>query len=75
MSLKPQVFDPVPDETSRVAKAAIPNGNVYMPMRDAFGAFYADEAFAPLFSRRGQPGAAPARLALVTAYDFSASRD
>jgi transposase len=71
MSLKPQAFDPVPDETSRVAKAAFPNGNVYMQMRDAFGAFYADEAFAPLFSHRGQPGAAPACLALVTVMQFA----
>jgi len=71
MSLKPQIFDPVPDETSRVAKAAFPNGNVYMQMRDAFGALYADEAFAPLFSPRGQPGAAPACLALVTVMQFA----
>jgi transposase len=71
MSLKPQTFDPVPDETSRVAKAAFPNGNVYMQMRDAFGTFYADEAFAPLFSHRGQPGAAPACLALVTVMQFA----
>src|SRR5713101_4255100 len=66
MSLKPQTFDPIPDETSRVAKAAFPNGNVYMQMRDAVGALYAEEAFAPLCSHRGRPGTAPACLALVT---------
>lgn len=71
MSLKPQTFDPVPVETSRVAQAAFPNGNVYLQMRDEFGAFYADEAFAPLFSQRGQPGAAPACLALVTVMQFA----
>lgn len=71
MSLKPQAFDPVPDETSRVAKAAFPNGNVYMQMRDEYGAFYTDDAFAPLFSHRGQPGAAPACLALVTVMQFA----
>ena len=71
MSLKPQMFEPVPDETSRVAKAAFPNGNVYMQMRDAFGALYADEAFAPLFAQRGQPGVAPACLALVTVMQFA----
>lgn len=71
MSLKPRMFDPVPDETSRVAKAAFPNGNAYMQMRDAFGALYADEAFTPLFSPRGQPGAAPACLALVTVMQFA----
>jgi transposase len=42
-----------------------------MQRRDAFGAFYADEAFAPLFSRRGQLGAAPACLALVTVMQFA----
>lgn len=66
MSLKPQTFDPIPDETSRTAKAALPHGNVYMQMRDAFGALYTDQAIAPLFSQRGQSGAAPACLALVT---------
>jgi transposase len=71
MSLKPQTFDPVPAETARVAKAAFLQGNVYMQMRDAFGTFYADEAFAPLFSRRGQPGASPACLALVTVMQFA----
>lgn len=42
-----------------------------MQMRDAFGALYADEAFAPLYSSRGQPGAAPACLALVTVMQFA----
>ena len=49
MSLKPQTFDPVPAETARVAQAAFPQGNTYIQMRDVFGAFYADEAFAPSF--------------------------
>jgi transposase len=66
MSLKPQTFDPVPAETARVAKAAFPQGNVYMQMRDTFGTFYADEAFAPLLAHWGQPGVSPACLALVT---------
>jgi transposase len=55
MSLKPQTFDPVPAKTARVAQAAFPQGNTYIQMRDVFGALYADEAFAPLFSPRGQP--------------------
>lgn len=66
MSLHRRTFDPVPAETARVAKAAFPQGNDYMQMRHAFGTFYTDEAFAPLFSHRGQPGVAPACLALVT---------
>lgn len=71
MSLKPQAFDPVPAETARVAQAAFPSGNVYLRMRDEFGALYTDEAFAPLFSQRGQPAAAPACLALVTVMQFA----
>jgi len=71
MSLKPQAFDPVPAETARVAQAAFPNGNVYMRMREEFGTLYTDEAFAMLFSQRGQPAAAPACLALVTVMQFA----
>jgi transposase len=71
MSLKPQTFDPVPAETARVAKAAFPQGNTFIQMRDVFGALYTDEAFAPLFSSRGQPAMAPACLALVTVMQFA----
>lgn len=53
MSLQPRTFDPVPAETARVAKAAFPQGNDYMQMRDAFGTFYTDAAFAPLVSPGG----------------------
>ena len=60
MSLQPQTFDPVPAETARITKAAFPQGNTYIQMRDAFGTLYADEAFAPLFASRGQPAMAPA---------------
>jgi transposase len=62
MSLPPQTFDPVPTATARVAQAAFPQGHVSMPMRDTCGAFSTDDAFAPLFSPRGQPGMAPACL-------------
>lgn len=71
MSLKPEPLDRVPEETARVARAVFPNGNVYMRMRDAFGPLYTDEAFAPLFPRRGQPAEAPGRLALVTVMQFA----
>jgi transposase len=37
-----------------------------MCFRDELGGIYQDEAFAPLFSQRGQPAEAPWRLALVT---------
>ncbi len=42
-----------------------------MHKQDAFGALYVDEAFVPLFSHRGQPGAAPACLTLVAVMQFA----
>ena len=63
MSLHPQDLPPVPDETRRVAQAAMPRGNIYMRLRDELGAIDDDHMFAPLFSPRGQPAASPWRLA------------
>lgn len=71
MSLKPQIFDPVPEETVRVARAVFPKGHAYLRLRDEFGSLYADEVFAPLFSSRGRPAEAPAYLALVTVLQFA----
>lgn len=34
MSLHPQPIAPVPEETSRVARAAFPKGNPYLTFRD-----------------------------------------
>lgn len=70
MSLHPQPFTPVPAETARVARAVFPQGNIYMRIRDEIGVLYEDEAFAPLFSARGQPAVAPWRLALVTLMQY-----
>jgi len=71
MSLKPRCFDLIPEETVRAAQAAFPKGNVYLRMRDEFGMLYADEAFAELFSTRGQPAEAPGCLALVMVMQFA----
>src|SRR5499433_3291060 len=71
MSLHAQPFTDVPLETARVAHAAFPQGNIYMRMRDEIGGIYEDEAFAPLFSARGQPAEAPWRLALVTIMQYA----
>jgi transposase len=40
-------------------------------MRDTFHALFEDAMFAPLFPARGQPAAAPWRLALVTIFQFA----
>src|SRR5229473_377826 len=63
MSLKPQAFCPVPQETVRVARAAYPKGNLYIQMREVLGSIYTDEDFADLFPEEGQPAQAPWRLA------------
>jgi hypothetical protein len=37
MSLKPEPIGSIPEETMRVAKAAFPQGNIFMKMRDEIG--------------------------------------
>lgn len=71
MSLRPAPVPEVPEETARVARAAFPKGNLYLTMRDTFGVFFQDEAFAPLYPQRGQPAEAPWRLAVVTLLQFA----
>jgi transposase len=71
MTLHATPVTPVPEETARVAQAAVPKGNVYLQMRDVLGAIYADEQFADLFASRGRPVVAPWRLALVTVMQFA----
>jgi Transposase domain (DUF772) len=70
MSLHSTPIPPVPDETVRVAQAAFPRGNALMQMREVLGTIYRDEQCADLFPVRGQPAAAPWRLALVTVFQF-----
>ncbi len=70
MSLKPGPIHPVPEETIRVARAAFPNGNLYLTLRDELGPIFDDEDFIGLFPKDGQPGLPPWRLALVTVLQF-----
>lgn len=70
MSMRPKPIGPVPEDTTRVAKAAFPKGNVYMHMRDVLGSIY-DEDFSELFEVRGRSAITPWRLALVTVMQFS----
>ncbi len=70
MSLKPEGIEPVPEETARIARAAVPNGNLCLRLRDTLGTIYTDQLFADLFPTRGQPAEAPWRLALVTVLQF-----
>ena len=65
MSLRPQDPPDVPEETRRVAQAAFRKGTLCLRIADALGTVYQDSQFAALFPRRGQPAAAPGRLALA----------
>jgi transposase len=71
MSLRPEAIGPVPEETARVARAALPKGNSSMTMRDVLGVVYDDAGFAPVYATRGRPAEAPWRLALVTVMQFA----
>jgi len=66
MSLQPTPTYVVPDQTARVAKAAFPKGTLCLQLYDHLGTTFQDQNFAELFPQRGQPAAAPFRLALVT---------
>lgn len=70
MSLQPTVDYVVPEQTARVAKTAFPKGTLCRQIYDHFGTIFQDRDFATLFPRRGQPAAAPFRLALVTLLQF-----
>lgn len=71
MSLHLRRVPPVPEETARIARAAFPQGNIYIRLRDELGPIYEDEAFTNLFAIRGRPAEAPWRLALVTVMQFA----
>ena len=71
MSLQPQPLPPIPAETARVAQAAFPRGTRAMRVRDELGSLYTDADFAALYPRRGQPAAAPWRLALILVLQYA----
>jgi Transposase domain (DUF772) len=50
--------------------SGLPNGNLYLRMRDELGSIDDDGLFVALFPDRGQPADAPWRLALVTVLQF-----
>lgn len=73
MSMHPQPIPAIPEETIRLAHAVLPEGNVWMQMRDELGTLCEDTDFADLFPSRGQPAEAPWRLALVTLMQYGES--
>jgi transposase len=71
MSLKPADLTSIPEETSRVAKAAFPKSNLYLKLRDQLGALYQDKTFSHLFPAAGCPAESPGRLAMITIFQFA----
>ena len=69
--MHPHPIPAIPEETARVARAILPQGNVYLLMRDEFGTLYQDEDFRDVFPSRGQPAEVPWRLALVTLMQYA----
>jgi transposase len=71
MTVHPRPIPPIPADTVRVARAAFPKGNPYLRLRDTLGAIFTDQALLALYSRTGQPGYAPWRVALITLMQFA----
>lgn len=71
MSLKGPLFSVIPADTERVAKAAFPNGNRYLLLRDTFGPLFSSIDFQQLFSAEGRAAEDPARLAVITILQFA----
>jgi transposase len=69
--LRLRTIGEVPEETSRIAKASLPQGNRYIVLRDRVGVIYQDKQFADLFVWRGQPAESPGLLAMVTVMQFT----
>lgn len=70
MSLQAPVVYIVPEDTARVAHACFPKGNSYLCLVAELGPLYANAQFATLFPKTGQPALDPARLALITIFQF-----
>lgn len=68
--LRPDLHPGIPEKTVKVARAAFPNGNMYLSLRDTLGAIFEDETFQDLYPTLGQPAESPGRLALVTVMQY-----
>jgi transposase len=72
MTLHPRDLWIIPSETARIARAAMPKGNVYMMMYEQLGQLYVDRDFQSLFPAEcGQSAISPAKLALITIMQFA----
>jgi hypothetical protein len=63
---RPMPIEPIPPETTRVARAAFPQGHRSLRVADALETRCTDGAFLARFPTHGHPACPPWRLALVT---------
>jgi transposase len=45
MTMPPQDYDEIPEQTRTVARQAFPKGNLYLQLRDELGVIYEDAQF------------------------------
>lgn len=65
MSLQPNPFPDLPENTARVARRAFRRGNTYLTIGDEIGQIFRDEDFEDLYAVEGAPALSPAQLVLV----------
>src|SRR5258706_3954738 len=71
MSLREPLDYVIPDQTAAVARAAFPKPTAIMRMRDAIGALFFNQEFAHLYHAEAAAAYSPARLALITIFQFA----
>jgi transposase len=65
MSLKPQPFPELPEDTARLARRLGRGKNLYVAIGDQMGTLFEDQEWVDLYSNEGSPALSPAQLALV----------
>lgn len=65
MSLHPQPFPGLPQDTAELARTVFRRGNMYLVLEAQIGPLFADADFANLYAIEGAPGFSPAQLALI----------
>ena len=70
MSLQPKLCYEAPEETARIARAALPQGTLSIRIYDALGTIFQYADFVSIFPPQGQPAETPVRLALATILQF-----
>ncbi|NJO82239.1 MAG: IS1182 family transposase [Blastochloris sp.] len=70
MCLKPQPPRPMPEETGRIGAALLADGSPYRFVGDVVYEQFADEEFADLYPRDGQPTISPVLLSFVTIFQY-----